>query len=635
MRTKFRNIIVYILLIVFATTLLFGGAGCKGDSPSSGGDIPNSGTENSINIWGTDEVKSFPDKYIMSGSKSSYKLVVPDTATEEELTAAGEFTYFVNQSTGCIFETVTESQTTYNSSAKYIYFGKTVAAANLGIKADSVKLKKTGYILKTVGDSIFIVGATSTGTLYGTYDLLNFLIEYECYAYDCLYVKEGIEEISLYDFDIEFIPTIETRLPYLDCIDRNVMVARRMKSITLNSSFVMFDSRWVHTCDKILPYDKYGADNPSWYSSDRTQWCFSEAYSNESMFNTLYSEVKAKLELSPTAKYVSISQNDVYSWCTCSRCSQMRDKYGSDLAVIIPVLNKVAKKIKVDFPDREVYVHTFSYHKTSAALTYMDETVMCEPNVTIMFAPIRANYTTGFTDETNSITLAALQALSKVCQNITAWTYDAHFPQFFICNETFSGRQERIDTMSKYNVEFLFNQSMQTTNQSFSILKAYLDSKLSWNNKLNMQQLIEDFCDKYYYTAADTILQYLDSYRTWAQYAYNKLGMHTDINGSNHLDAKFWPKGKLLEWQAMFDQAFQDIETLKWTDKETYELALKHVTIESLSVRYLLIQLYGSQYDPAELDAMKRQFKKDCYAYDIVQVSEAASIDVLFDGWGI
>jgi hypothetical protein len=150
-----------------------------------------------------------------------------------------------------------------------------------------------------------------------------------------------------------------------------------------------------------------------------------------------------------------------------------------------------------------------------------------------------------------------------------------------------------------------------------------------------MQQLIEDFCDKYYYTAADTILQYLDSYRTWAQYAYNKLGMHTDINGSNHLDAKFWPKGKLLEWQAMFDQAFQDIETLKWTDKETYELALKHVTIESLSVRYLLIQLYGSQYDPAELDAMKRQFKKDCYAYDIVQVSEAASIDVLFDGWGI
>ena len=68
----------------------------------------------------------------------------------------------------------------------------------------------------------------------------------------------------------------------------------------------------------------------------------------------------------------------------------MRDKYGSDLAVVIPFLNKVARKVKVDFPGREVYVHTFSYHKTSAALTYIDETVMCEPNVTIMFAPIRA-----------------------------------------------------------------------------------------------------------------------------------------------------------------------------------------------------------------------------------------------------
>ncbi len=645
MKMKLKKSWLALLLVTTILTPSLVSCGCNGDNSSNGsssGD-QSQGTGNNSQGGGIDssedsgqgDVDIIPGGYLLYNSASEYKLVIPEVAKEDEITAAGEFAFFMNEATGYSFETVRENKTTYSEDVKYIYFGETSAAASLGIEADASELKATGYVLKTVNDSIFVVGATSTGTVYGTYDLLSYLVDYDCYAYDCVYVEKGVTEIPLYSFNEKFVPTIETRLPYLECVDRNGMVARRMKCTTSTSAFVMFNSQWVHTCDYILPYATYGVVHPSWYSSDATQWCFSEAYSNEEMFNTAYASLKAEVEAQPGRKYVSISQNDVNSWCSCPRCKAMNQKYGSDLAVLIPYLNKVAKKLKVDFPDRELYVHTFSYHKTSSPLTYIDEAVMCEPNVTIMFAPIRANYTTGFSDDSNTVTLAALKELAKICSYVTAWTYDAHFPQMFICNESFSGRQERYETLSENNVGFIFEQSLGATNQSFSVLKAYLTSKMTWDNSLNMDELIKDFCEKYYYTASDTILQYLDSYRTWAQYAYNQLGMHTDINGSNHLRADFWPKGKLLEWEAMFEQAYKDIEILKWTDKAAYELALKHITIESLTPRYLLIQLYGAQYDSAELDTMKRQFRADCYAYDVAHVREATSVEELFTNWGI
>ena len=46
------------------------------------------------------------------------------------------------------------------------------------------KLSPQGYIIKTVGENIFVIGADSYGVLYGVYGLLNILVDYEVYRYD-------------------------------------------------------------------------------------------------------------------------------------------------------------------------------------------------------------------------------------------------------------------------------------------------------------------------------------------------------------------------------------------------------------------------------------------------------------------
>ncbi|MGI6713588.1 MAG: DUF4838 domain-containing protein [Bacilli bacterium] len=575
--------------------------------------------------------------YLFANGQSDYTIVLPNSTDATVESAALELSAFYKIATGFTLPIVQE-QDVDSPNSHGIFLDKTTAANNLNIVADKSLLKETGYILKTIEESIYLVGATTMGTLYGVYDLLEKTINYCCYSYDEVYCDTNVKDIALEQYDIAFVPTVTYRYPFVKYIGVNALTAHRMRCTTQSETFVEFEGNtWCHTCENLLPFLSYGNDHPTWFSSDNTQWCFSEALVNDEMYSIIYQNFKAGVLANPTGKYASISQNDVNTWCTCPRCTAEKNKYGSDVAVLIKFVNKVARDVKKD-PDlmhRDFYIKTFSYHKTSAALTFIDEEVMCEDNVSIMFAPIRANYTTSFEDSSNVSTLAALEALHQVCKHIIVWTYDAHFPQYFIPYNSFTGRKERYDTLSKNGVDLIFDQMSYNSWQSLSILRAYLTSRMSWNNSLNMGELIADFCDHYYRDASITMQKYIDSYRTWSLYAYNVLGMHTDINGSNFLNSIFWRKGVLLEWMDIFEQALKDIEILLWKDKDLYEKVRLRIVTESLTARYLLISCWYQTYSNDELLQMKLDFRKDVYECGVNQYSEARSVEVLFDTWGI
>ena len=85
--------------------------------------------------------------------------------------------------------------------------GNTITASNKGITCSAKTNKTTGYKMKTIDNSLFVVGATPRGTLFGIYDLLHEMINYRCYASDELYYDTNVSKLELPDFDISFPST--------------------------------------------------------------------------------------------------------------------------------------------------------------------------------------------------------------------------------------------------------------------------------------------------------------------------------------------------------------------------------------------------------------------------------------------
>jgi hypothetical protein len=187
--------------------------------------------------------------------------------------------------------------------------------------------------------------------------------------------------------------------------------------------------------------------------------------------------------------------------------------------VIVKFCNKVAKKLQEDYPNRELYVHTFSYHETAAPVTAYFEELTCEPNVTIMLAPIRANYTKDFDDFTNQATKESMEALSKFCSHITFWGYDQHYHNVFLNYNTFTGRIERYKKMDECNVGYLLDQGhyQPLGLPSFVCLKRYLTNNLSWDASLDYEGMIDEFFVRYFGDAAGSVREYFDMQTSWTK----------------------------------------------------------------------------------------------------------------------
>ena len=574
--------------------------------------------------------------YLLKDNTSNYCVVIPENSNSYEILAANEFVGKIKESSGINFDIRKDKDISYNSESRIISLGFTSIAENFKLKNTASTVKSSGYYLVTKDNSIFVYGSTPIGTLYGTYDLLHDLINYEAYSYDTICFDKDIKEIPLKKYNILKNPTIESTQCYEYEIIHDTDYAHVMKNLTGDESWVKVNGKFCHTATELVP-NSLREEHPTWFSSDGNQLCYSEGLVNEEMQDYLYRNLKNAIDTYPNAKYVSVSQADVNTWCTCDRCKESKARYGSNLAVIVKFVNLIADKVKRDYPNRNLFVHTFSYHQTTDAIINHFDEVKCRDNVTVMFAPIRGNFTKEFDDPTNANLKASLESIAKICNHVTLWTYNAYMHYYFLPFNPYTGLKNRISIYEKNNVKFLFDQGeFDSNNPCFRRLRTYLTSKLCYDNSLDQNELIDNFFINYYGDGYKNIRKYFDEMRLWSIHAVNDLKMSYDINGTGMFDSKFWPYNTLKSWEQYFKEALNDIEYLKYFDNDLYQLYYDHINLESLSIRYMLIVLYGSTYyQPSELYQMMIDFRNDCYKYNIVMRGENSNIEVLYSEWGI
>ena len=186
-------------LVIFASlaSLLFACNGGGGNKPSP-----------------EPEPEVVTNRYIVRDSRSDYSVVIPKKAKDKERVAAEKLVTYLSYSSGARLNIITDNEVVKGS--HYISLGNTTVFnsnfSNVSMKELDNKI--SSYFISTKDECIYIYSNPNErgeGTLYGAYDLLHDLINYEFYASDEIYYTFE-ETINLIDYKNIFVhPTFDGR----------------------------------------------------------------------------------------------------------------------------------------------------------------------------------------------------------------------------------------------------------------------------------------------------------------------------------------------------------------------------------------------------------------------------------------
>lgn len=611
--------------------------------------------------WDTDKILNWnyvSPIYLIQGGTSSYRIVVSDNADDNEIMAAQELQNYIKRSTGVTLEIATESKAV--AGGKYIYIGATKAADRAGVAPAFEQTQYNGFRMARIGSDLYLRGYSSIGTRNAVYEFLNRYFNFDYYALDELYIAPK-EDVTLWALDEVVNPSFDWRTANYGWAVWDEYTAARMR---VNQGPEMYINGWDchYSYDIVSPtvYDYTSAEYKDWFAPrvvgpeggpyEPVQLC----YSNEEMHETYIANLLKIIEKS-NQPYIILGQEDHPWWCECTNCKAWETKYGTDAAVMISFVNKVQAAVDAWFAENrpgekptmclmfayyETVVPPVNWNSQTEKWEPVDETMVLNPNSGIMFAPIDMECDMPFadydsTDKTNPY--GQLLGWKACTDNIFAWTYSQDFNQYFLPYNTFDTVQENYQLLLDNGCVSILDQTQSNSRgymTGWNIAKAYLLSKIQWDNTQNSEDVLKHFFNQYYGSASNVMYSLFRDEMNWLNYVYSDLGAEGGIY-EDILQEQYWPEDLLQSYLDRIDKAYAAIAPIAQTDSERYALLYSRIEAESIQFRYLMIQLYPEHYDEQTLYAEKTAVRSVCEKLSITHYSQYDSLDNLWKDWGI
>ncbi|MBQ8657839.1 MAG: DUF4838 domain-containing protein [Clostridia bacterium] len=607
----------------------------------------------------TDGIHQFESKeradYLVSQGKSDYIIVMPKTSDKYTQMALTELTTLFEQATGINLPYIVETEEglTHSSTAKYISLGNTKMFESSGITLDIETLKTQGVRIVTLDNTVYINGGTNGGVLWGVYDFLQILFDFEMFYEDCWYIDENVKNLKMRSFDVVDVPDIETRLHFSGYVheDINNISYRFRMPYEGNSNLIPLGdtengarARGIHNTDVIF-YKKAPDYDSNWSSDNGAQLCYT-AHGNQESYDKMV-EKGAKMvqqglktytpEQYPNFKYATITMTDDFQRCTCDACGVAKEKYGADSGAIIVFLNKVMEKVSawMELPENAAYkredfrLFFFAYQCYIEAPVRYDETEKkwvikhpdCEmrDDVGVYLATMPGvHYASNiYEDEVNDVGRLNMEQWFDISKEIYLWTYNINFSasQFFSAHTVFDN--DYYQFMASGPVAIMETQNRWDSYAScFNHLKPYLDSKLMWDSSLDVDALIERYFEVMYGEAAPVMKDIMMQMQSHNLQILEDLDIMDQIWKSYFytVDNKdFWPIYLIKSYEEKFDLARSIIkEKYEVVDPERCELLISHIDIEYVGIAYYFLSLY--QDNPGDVDLynkVKTYFKTE------------------------
>lgn len=597
-------------------------------------------------------------------------LIVNNGSTDYKIVCSvnsGEFTpilqKYIKASTGA--EIGTASAGSWNANNKQIVVGNESLFAQAGLTMPKIDLGWSGYYLKTVGNTIFIMADTETGLRNGIYNFLHYTIGFEAYSADCVVFNKS-SSVYLYDFDIVEKGDFDLTLPcnYLDYESTHEMLMMSNANVFIpTTSDTGVDGFWHNSFHYLPPAAYYRKDNganyhPKWYATvgdinpdgsftmtnvngdvHVDQLCYSahgDAQEYALMLDTVFEKLKTFINAKEWYKYrttITLTIEDNMGFCTCSACTAAKEKYGSDSGIIVKFMNDLSVKVnaylKAEQPDRELNLLFFAYNGTVAPpIKDGKATIHCNDNVAVYFAPIEGIFIKPLNDASCSINAEIIDKLEKwsLCSDkLYLWLYNTNFKNYIYPYNSFESLISTYRTCIKYNTVFMYTEGQWEEGQSvtaFGTLKEFINAKTGWNVNYTAEELYSQFFNGYFGTASGTMRTYYNELIEYLK-AHPATGAGAGTISENISTTAIWDKATLTKWLGYIDNAYAEINGNADYSSEEKAMYIKHIKLESIFLRYALITLYGDTYDSNTLKAMKTSLLDDAQEVGVIYVKES------------
>jgi hypothetical protein len=504
--------------------------------------------------------------------KSDFAIVIATDAAPPVRYAAEELQRWLAEITGASVPIATDAQP---APAHALLVGRSKATDALGLGGRLAPLRDEQYLLDRDGGRLLIAGGGARGTLYGVYGLLQD-------HFGCRWFTPQVARIPRRE-RLELPAVDETRAPafeYRDVLVRECHDADWAARNRVTSTQAGLDEKhgggivyvgFVHTFAELLPPAQHFAAHPEFYSlidgrrvADNAQLCCT----NDDVVRLVTDAVRARLRAHPEARVASVSQNDCFHQCQCSKCQALATAEGSQMAPVLQLVNRVADAIAAEFPDR--LIDTLAYQWTR----HPPKTLRPRPNVIVRLCSIECCFRHPFDQcplPANRDFVADLRGWAKVCDRLWMWDYTTDFAHYLLPFPNLDALAPNVRLLAQNHVTGIFEEGDYSSPLGeFQALRGWVLAQCLWNPQVDGRAARDEFLDGVYGVAAPPIARYLDSLHARTVDAH--VGIYQGVDAP-WLDA---------QWQRDADAAFDEAEKLAAGDAPT----LLRVRAARLSVDY-------------------------------------------------
>jgi hypothetical protein len=496
------------------------------------------------------------------GGQVTATVVLADGAPLPDQTAAHEVADHLAQITGGKVAVVAEKQAP--TAGTRIFVGATQGLAKLGV--NPAKLASEEWLVRTVGNDLYLVGGGPRGTLYAAYHFLEDGLQVHWWTP----WEETVPRrpsLTLGPLNLHGQPGFRYRDIYmLYGHDGGRFAARNRLN---REGDAPIDAKYggtlaygppyhVHTFFLYFPPKENFAAHPDWYSliggkrvGDGAQLCLTNPELRQAFLAKLLQYIEtswaaAKAASLPPPLVFSVSQNDWNKACQCEKCQALAKAEGSEAGPLIDFVNYMADGVRDKYP--EVFIDTLAYFYTQKAPL----TLKPRDNVIIRLCDTEADMIKPITAPENRAFAEHILSWARIAKNLRIWDYAVTYA-------TPNGMP--LPTTHTYGPDYRFYAAHHVegvfTELEYGILADLRDFKI-WsmiktleNPNVDYEQLTDTFMNGYYGPAGPSVKKYL---RVLEAEAVTRKGSSTCWQGSP-LRLTYLNLGFMQQAQRLFDQA--------------------------------------------------------------------------------
>ncbi len=447
---------------------------------------------------------------IVKDGKAEATIVIGSNPSDAEKSAAQELQAYIWKMTSCNGQEAEKLPIKTEAEAPEgtrIFVGRSNCIEEMGISFDDLGVQ--GFKIQAVDNGLVLCGKDDLGTEYAVYTFL----ERYC-GVRWFWPGETGEHIphqrTIEIGDIRDIEEPDFKLRMLGGKSSPDLVWKKRNKVKDSGQYGA-----GHSWGKMAPPNKYGQKHPEYFAlvngTRERDWDGYDGQHGYQLCTTNPDVVKICVEYArkffdehPPIDFCGVGANDGAGWCECERCQALdTGKVVNGRRVITDRIytftNQIAAELKKTHPDK--YVVQFAYSD------YIEppETVKPLDNVVVQ---ITLNCECNYAPKHKEDQWRLLREWSELTPNIFMYEYFNHTWKLQLPRAIPKAIGEAIPFYRKCGSSFFYAQAMNDFGGEG--LDLYIAAKLLWDTSLNVDDIVDDYCEKAFGNAASIVKKYFN-----------------------------------------------------------------------------------------------------------------------------